>query len=264
MGHSERTNGSEGGGDSAARRLAREVSALQADLLGKLHEELSGRDPASFATAAQELARDFGSVTATAVGALWDGGAQGAPSPQAEPEAPVPPVPLRPVPPTRDEPHVNLHSHGEMRRRLDQLIECNKRYGQPFGLVVFDVDGPGARNGQGGSGQQAALAMVAAALHDSVRIVDEAFQVEDDGICVFAPHQTTVEGVGMAERLLRILNAVEASGGLRIGVTAGVVACPEHGVDAEGLLQKADEAMWRARAVGQPVGVGPLESLQDR
>ena len=68
----------------------------------------------------------------------------------------------------------------------------------------------------------------------------------------------------MAERLLAILNRVEASGGLRIGVTAGVVACPEHGVDAEGLLHKADEAMWRARAVGQPVGVGPLESVQDR
>jgi GGDEF domain-containing protein len=41
----------------------------------------------------------------------------------------------------------------------------------------------------------------------------------------------------------------------------GVVACPEHGTDAEELLRKADEAMWRARALGQPVGVG---TLQDR
>ena len=48
-------------------------------------------------------------------------------------------------------------------------------------------------------------------------------------------------------------------------ISAGVVACPEHGNDAERLLHKADEAMWRARAVSQPVGVGALERpLQDR
>jgi GGDEF domain-containing protein len=57
------------------------------------------------------------------------------------------------------------------------------------------------------------------------------------------------------------LDELEDAGGLRIGVSAGVVACPEHGNDAESLLKKADEAMWRARAVGQPVGVG---ALQDR
>ena len=66
----------------------------------------------------------------------------------------------------------------------------------------------------------------------------------------------------------RRLDELEAAGGLRISISAGVVACPEHGDDAEGLLQKADEAMWRARAVGQPVGVGALRdresALQDR
>ena len=43
------------------------------------------------------------------------------------------------------ESHSSLFQPGHMRRRLDQLIETNKRYGHPFGLVVFDVDGPGAR-----------------------------------------------------------------------------------------------------------------------
>jgi diguanylate cyclase (GGDEF)-like protein len=105
------------------------------------------------------------------------------------------------------------------------------------------------------------LAIVGAALRDSVRLVDETFRLEEDALCVLAPNQTTVEGVQMAERLLRVLDELEAAGGLRIAVSAGVVACPEHGTDAKGLLRKADEAMWRARAVGQPVGVG---SLQDR
>ena len=105
------------------------------------------------------------------------------------------------------------------------------------------------------------LAVVGAALRDSVRLVDEAFRLEEDALCVLAPNQDTVGGVQMAERLLRMLDELEAAGGLRIAISAGVVACPEHGTEAEELLHKADEAMWRARAVGQPVGVG---ALQDR
>jgi GGDEF domain-containing protein len=56
-----------------------------------------------------------------------------------------------------------------------------------------------------------------------------------------------------------MLDELENAGGLKIGVSAGVVACPEHGAEAEELLRKADEAMWRARSIGQPVGVGVLQ-----
>src|SRR5262249_26426405 len=126
------------------------------------------------------------------------------------------------------------------------------------GLVVFDVDGPAVRGDGSEESKETVLAVVGAALRESVRLVDETFPLERDGICVLAPSQTTVEGVQMAERLLGLLDELEAAGGLRIGISAGVVACPEHGDDADELLRKADEAMWRARALGQPVGVGTL------
>jgi diguanylate cyclase (GGDEF)-like protein len=203
-----------GSGDSPIVQVAREV----------------------FADAAQKLAEEFGSVTATAVAAV------------REQQAPPPPV----------EAHASLFEPGHMRRRLDQLIEENKRYEHPFSLVVFDVDGPGAREGEE---QETMLAVVGAGLRDSVRLVDETFRLEENALCVLAPNQSTVGGVQMTERLLRMLDELEAAGGLKISISAGVVACPEHGKDAEELLRKADEAMWRARAVGQPVGVG---ALQDR
>lgn len=227
---------------SGAGKLAREVSSLQASLLGKLHAEMEGGDAALFAAAAQKLAEEFGSVTATAVGTLWEGGGE-------EPPAPA------------EEEHPSLYRPGQMRRRLDQLLECQRRYGQPFALVVFDVAGPGTREDDGGGGRQTALAVVGAALGESVRLVDETFRLEEDALCVLAPGQSTVGGVQMAERLLGALDELERAGGLRIGISAGVVACPEHGNEADELLHKADEAMWRARAVGQPVGVG---TLQDR
>jgi diguanylate cyclase (GGDEF)-like protein len=228
---------------SGAGQLAREVSSLHASLLGRLHEEMAGGDAALFAAAAQKLAEEFGSVTATAVATLSQG--EGGSAAVGE--------------------HPSLYRPGQMRRRLEQLLECQRRYDQPFALVVFDVEGPGAR-GENGGGRETALAVVGAALNESVRLVDEAFRLEEDALCVLAPGQATIGGVQMAERLLRQLDDLEEAGGLRIGISAGVVACPDHGTDADGLLHKADEAMWRARAVGQPVGVGALElaAVQDR
>lgn len=198
-----------------------------------------------FSTAVQRLAEEFGSVAATAVGALSDPAASTAP---AEPAA------------GREE-IASLYRPSQMRRRLDQLVESHRRYGHPFGLAVFDVEGPGTRNGASPGGEETVLAIVGAALRDSIRLVDEAFHLEEDAFCVLAPNQDTVGGVQMTDRLLRMLDELGDAGGLKIGVSAGVVACPEHGAEAEELLHKADEAMWRARAVGQPVGVG---ALQDR
>jgi len=193
-----------------------------------------------FATAAQRLAEEFSSVTATAVEALREDGAAAT----ADADAPL----SRP----------NLRGNGEVRRRLDQLVEAHRRYEHPFSLVVFDVEGPGARNGAGNGSRETALSVTGAALHDSVRILDDTYRLEGNGLCVLAPNQSTVGGVQMAERLLGLLDELEAAGGLSISIAAGVVSCPDHGDDAEDLLQKADEAMWRARAVGQPVGVGAL------
>lgn len=229
---------------SPASRIALKVSKLHADLLGSLHEEI-GTNGESFPQAAQRLAAEFGAVTAAAIDA-------------AQPTTTdAPPIPAP------DEPSElpSLYRPGHMRRRLEQLLETNRRYGHPFGLAVFDASGPGVRPGDPAGGQDTVLSIVGAALRDSIRIVDEAFRLEEDAICVLAPNIGTVEGVQMCERLLGNLDDLERAGGLRIAISAGVVACPDHGADAEELLHKADAAMWRARAVGQPVGVG---ALQDR
>jgi diguanylate cyclase (GGDEF)-like protein len=241
------SNGSER--ESPAARIAREVSSLQAALLAKLGRELDGAEPRELAAAAERLATDFGAVAATAVDAAYR-------------QALAPPASA----PASDERRelASLYRPGHMRRRLEQLAEANRRYGHPFALAVFDASGPDTRNGGAEAGQETVLAIVGAALRDSIRIVDEAFRLEEDAICVLAPNLRTVEAVQMAERLLGQLQDLERAGGLRIAVAAGVAASPEHGTDVDGLLHKADEAMWRARALGQPVGVGALEPVQDR
>jgi diguanylate cyclase (GGDEF)-like protein len=238
------------------------VSKLHADLLSSLHEEI-GTNGSDFAKAAAQLAVDFGSVTATALDAASGGrsgdtrrtnsgeGPSGITRPPVNGAAASAQEQLEELP--------SLYQPGHMRRRLEQLLETNRRYGHPFGLAVFDASGPDTRPSD--VGQETVLSILGAALRDSIRIVDEAFRLEEDAICVLAPNLRTVEGVQMAERLLGQLDELERAGGLRICVSAGVVACPDHGTEVEELLHRADAAMWRARAVGQPVGVG---ALQDR
>jgi diguanylate cyclase (GGDEF)-like protein len=269
---------------SSAADLALEVSHLQARLLGRLHEEMDGAGGEEYLKAAQDLAKAFGAVTAAAIDPLSRGGGEAPAPPASDPSLPPVLDPRLPstldprLPPTvsrrqsagqpgeqvRDEPRApGLHmpplyrSH-EMRRRLAQLIETYKRYGHPFGLAVFDVDGPELREEDGSA--ETVRTVLGVALNDSVRLIDDSFRLDEDGLCVLAPNQNTVGGVQMAERLLDRLEDLEAVGGLRIAITAGVVACPEHGIEAKQLLEGADEAMWRARAVGEPVGVGTLQA----
>lgn len=223
--------------ESAPARLAREIAALQSALLATLREELAPSHPELFAEAAQRLAAVFGLVAGTAVDALFQ-------SPEAG----------------RD-PLSGLPRAGQMRRRLEQLIASNQRYGSPFALILLDIEGPGRREETEEPGHEAVLAIVAAALRDSIRLVDEAYRLEDDELCVLAPNQGTGDGVEMAHRLSRMLASLEAAGGLRINISAGIVSCPEHGEEPDRLLRQADTAMWRARATGQPVTVG---GLQDR
>ncbi|HXF31404.1 MAG TPA: diguanylate cyclase [Solirubrobacterales bacterium] len=225
-------------------RMAIEVAERHRSLLATLREELGAAAGAQFAAAAERLAEDFGEVTATAVEAAYETVREES---RAGGTVEFIRAPREELP--------SLYRPGHMRRRLDQLIETNRRYGHPFGLAVFDTSGPDTKEGVDA---EMALAVVSAALRDSIRIVDEAFRLEEEAICVLAPNLRTVEGMQMAERLLTQLDELERAGGLRIAVTAGVVACPDHGADADQLLHKADAAMWRARAVGQPVGVGGL------
>jgi diguanylate cyclase (GGDEF)-like protein len=225
-------------------RMAIEVAERHRSLLAALREEMGDAAGAQFAAAAERLAEDFGEVTATAVEAAYESVRD---QNRAGGTVDFIRAPREELP--------SLYRPGHMRRRLDQLIETNRRYGHPFGLAVFDTSGPDTKEQVD---SEMALAVVSAALRDSIRIVDEAFRLEEEAICVLAPNLRTVEGMQMAERLLSQLDELERAGGLRIAVTAGVVACPDHGADADQLLHKADAAMWRARAVGQPVGVGGL------
>lgn len=219
----------------SAAQLSRELAYLHSNLLAALREELLPSSPELMADAAQRLANVFGLVGGAAVDSLFAQSEIG-----------------------RD-PLTGLHRPGQLRNRLGQLIAAHQRYGHPFALVLFDAEGPGTREEAASGGQRGILKIVSTALQESIRQTDEGFRLEENELGVLAPDQTSSDGTRMAERLAGMLDELEAAGGLRITISAGVVSCPEHGDEAEQLLRRADTAMWRARATGRLVSVGGVQ-----
>jgi diguanylate cyclase (GGDEF)-like protein len=75
-----------------------------------------------------------------------------------------------------------------------------------------------------------------------------------DEFIVLAPHQSAESAGVLAERLATAVEREAAPPeGPTVGVSIGVVACPEHGTEAEPLLELADQAMYRAKASGESV-----------
>ena len=78
-----------------------------------------------------------------------------------------------------------------------------------------------------------------------------------DEFCVLAPEQDAEAAVTLGERLARaVTEEVATPDETSVGLSVGVVSCPEHGTEAEVLIDGADRAMYRAKAAGDDVALG--------
>jgi diguanylate cyclase (GGDEF)-like protein len=139
-----------------------------------------------------------------------------------------------------------------------------RRYGHPFAVLVVDIDGLKRINDAYGSAAgDRALVDVATALGEAVRTVDTPVRLEGDEFCVLLPNQTATRARALAERLAESIESVQGPGGQTLGVSVGVVSCPQHSTDPEELLALADAAMYRAKAAGESVAVGEEGEKKD-
>ena len=154
------------------------------------------------------------------------------------------------------------HLQTQMRHNLGLV----KRYQQPFALLVIDVEGlKRVNDGQGHQAGDRVLVQVGLAMRRTLRVVDTPARIGGDEFCVLAPSQTAEAARPLAERLADEIAGETAEGdsGPGVGAAIGVVSSPEHGDDAETLLEAADQAMYRAKAAGEPVAVGePIADAQ--
>lgn len=226
--------------EPAVAELALDVAAIQSVILEALRpdaEELGGEE---FGHIAMRVAEAVGAVQAAAVETLVSRRSR-----ELESLA-------------NTDPLTGLSNVRHLHQELGHSLEVSKRYDQPFALLVLDIDGlKRVNDARGHAAGDRVLVQVALALRRSVRNVDTPARIGGDEFCVLAPHQTAESARTLGERLAQAVTAETADGGeAGVGISIGVVACPEHGDEAESLLEVADQAMYRAKAGGDQVAVG--------
>jgi diguanylate cyclase (GGDEF)-like protein len=142
------------------------------------------------------------------------------------------------------------------RRTFDRIGELEVaravRQETPLAVVVVDVDG--YRTGRDAWGRETGddvLRNVAAAVGDSVRLVDTVGRLGDDEFVVLAPGNG---GDAVARRIIDAITGLEPVGGWRVRVTAGVAHVPTDGTALEELLAAAEAAIGRTRATADASG----------
>ena len=146
--------------------------------------------------------------------------------------------------------------------RLSQAMLAFHREAQPLALMVLDLDNFKAINDSlGHHAGDRALRQVAARLRAMLRDTDTVARLGGDEFAVMLP-QTDLKGAALTgEKMLKRLLApyVLDEQTLIVGASIGIAGFPEHGTDAETLLQKADIAMYAAKNAGTGLAVYAAE-----
>ena len=228
------------GSERSAADLARDIAGLQAVILGGLRNEIDSFDPDVLADTAVRLAEVAGTIQAAAAEELVV-----ARSRELETLA-------------NTDPLTGLHNLRYLQQQIRQLLAVQKRYELPFAVLLLDVDGLKRVNDS--NGHQAGdrvLMQVAMSIRRSIRGVDTAARLGGDEFCVLAPNQQAAAAEVLGERLATAIEQeVTTPDGPAVGISIGVVSCPEHGEEPEQLMEMADRAMYRAKAGGDSVEVG--------
>ena len=231
------------GREATAGELARDVAALQAVLVRAMREEFSDEESDDFVAALERLAEATGAIHAAAV-------EEHVRTRSRELEAQA-----------NTDPLTGLYNLRYLHRQVVQLLDLHKRYSHPFALLLMDVDGLKRINdAHGHAAGDRVLMQVAMALQRSIRSVDTAARLGGDEFCVLAPEQDTSHAALLAARLAAAVEQDMAAQEMpQVGISIGVASCPDHGDDAEQLLDVADRAMYRAKAAGERLALGDAD-----
>ncbi len=152
-----------------------------------------------------------------------------------------------------------LFNHRRFQEVIAVEVERAKRFEQPLGLIMLDLDDFKTVNDRYGhlQGDQV-LREVARILLDTSREIDEPARYGGEEMAVALP-QTDLEGASLfAERLRARIESLEVpmvrggDGVVRITASVGAAALPQSsGPDKDALVQAADAALYRAKRLGK-------------
>lgn len=225
--------------EPAPAELSLDIAALQSVMIAALRRELNDVDPRLVVDAVERLTTVFGGIQAAAVEELLHHRSR-----ELEWLA-------------NTDALTGLYNFRYLQQHIRHLVGVEKRYGHPFAVLLLDIDGLKRINDSfGHAAGDRTLMAVAEAVRGAVRTIDIPTRMGGDEFCVLAPDQTASRAKALGERLAAAVEAVDFPDGTGVGISIGVVSCPQHSCEPERLLELADGAMYRAKAAGECVAVG--------
>jgi diguanylate cyclase (GGDEF)-like protein len=138
---------------------------------------------------------------------------------------------------------------------LPQIIREAATRGESVSLLFLDVDNLKALNSQFGhpTGSKV-LTHVALEAMRIIRAQDRLYRYGGDEFCIVIPGTTTLGAAKMGERLLQKLMDTPVRVGecdVPVSTSIGIASYPAHADGAEHLLERADRALFQAKAEGK-------------
>ena len=151
-----------------------------------------------------------------------------------------------------------LPNRREIERRLFVELEAAKRYCRPLAVLMVDCDNLKAANDQcGHAAGDSLLCTLARALEVCLRAPDSAGRVGGDEFLVLLPEVTAEGGAVVARRMIRIFGeevagqrSLRAAASL-VGLSVGIVSVSNGAESPQGLMAKADAALYQAKSAGK-------------
>ena len=148
-----------------------------------------------------------------------------------------------------------LLNHKEFHKKLDETIEGSKRYHYTVTLLMIDIDHFKKFNDTYGHqvGDQV-LRVVADAIKSQIRTVDVCARYGGEEFAVILRNGDVSYPPVLAERIRSTVYAYPVKhDGIRsqLSVSIGVACFPEDANNAEGLIKRADEALYTAKETGR-------------
>jgi len=147
-----------------------------------------------------------------------------------------------------------LGNRRQFDQRLGEAVVAALRYGEPFSVVLFDLDDfKQVNDGAGHTAGDAALRHVAAVLAGETREVDLVCRWGGEEFALLLPRTGGEDASQAAERALNRLRStvVDVGRPLRLTASAGVATFPTDGTGGDAVVDAADAALLRAKALGK-------------
>jgi diguanylate cyclase (GGDEF)-like protein len=155
------------------------------------------------------------------------------------------------------DPLTGLYNRRFFRSTFEHEVRRGHRYGVMLSLVMLDLDGFKHVNDRYGHlFGDLVLRRVAKIVRRAIRESDTASRYGGEEFAIILPETDRLGSYAVAERVRRRVESAFAerpTGGrpVEMTISGGIAAYPEDGTDLTEMLLRADEALYRAKALGK-------------